>query len=135
MHPLDIVNLITALPFILKLWFLFSDGHHNRQDSMDVNCSESPMSINCRCNKIKTLERRKQHMKCLAHSLVGTPNYIAPEVLLRQGKGFNFWNILINKVWFVGNIIWNNLIVLSTLPLLQSDLYSIKTTQTMTIML
>ncbi|KAL4233551.1 Serine/threonine-protein kinase lats1 [Mactra antiquata] len=61
------------------------DGHHNRQDSMDVNCSESPMSVNCRCNKIKTLERRKQHMKCLAHSLVGTPNYIAPEVLLREG--------------------------------------------------
>ncbi|KAJ4946965.1 hypothetical protein JOQ06_009008 [Pogonophryne albipinna] len=33
------------------------------------------------------LERRKarEHQRCLAHSLVGTPNYIAPEVLLRTG--------------------------------------------------
>uniref|UniRef100_A0A8C6VNU1 non-specific serine/threonine protein kinase n=1 Tax=Naja naja TaxID=35670 RepID=A0A8C6VNU1_NAJNA len=28
---------------------------------------------------------KKQHQRCLAHSLVGTPNYIAPEVLLRKG--------------------------------------------------
>uniref|UniRef100_A0A8C9QYF8 non-specific serine/threonine protein kinase n=1 Tax=Scleropages formosus TaxID=113540 RepID=A0A8C9QYF8_SCLFO len=33
------------------------------------------------------LEQRamRQHQRCLAHSLVGTPNYIAPEVLLRKG--------------------------------------------------
>ena len=43
---------------------------------------------NCRCaDRLKPLERRKarQHQRCLAHSLVGTPNYIAPEVLLRIG--------------------------------------------------
>ena len=36
---------------------------------------------------LKTLERRRrrEHQRCLAHSLVGTPNYIAPEVLLRSG--------------------------------------------------
>lgn len=43
---------------------------------------------NCRCgDRLKTLEQRarRQHQRCLAHSLVGTPNYIAPEVLLRKG--------------------------------------------------
>uniref|UniRef100_A0A2D4PQJ6 non-specific serine/threonine protein kinase n=1 Tax=Micrurus surinamensis TaxID=129470 RepID=A0A2D4PQJ6_MICSU len=42
----------------------------------------------CRCgDRLKPLERRaaRQHQRCLAHSLVGTPNYIAPEVLLRTG--------------------------------------------------
>uniref|UniRef100_A0A8C6L378 non-specific serine/threonine protein kinase n=1 Tax=Nothobranchius furzeri TaxID=105023 RepID=A0A8C6L378_NOTFU len=29
--------------------------------------------------------KARQHQRCLAHSLVGTPNYIAPEVLLRTG--------------------------------------------------
>ena len=36
---------------------------------------------------MKPLERRKhkqQAQRCMAHSLVGTPNYIAPEVLLCQ---------------------------------------------------
>lgn len=44
---------------------------------------------NCRCgDRLMTLEQRatRQHQRCLAHSLVGTPNYIAPEVLLRKGK-------------------------------------------------
>lgn len=43
---------------------------------------------NCRCgDRLMTLEQRanRQHQRCLAHSLVGTPNYIAPEVLLRKG--------------------------------------------------
>ena len=41
----------------------------------------------CSCpsttNGLKPLERRRkrEHQRCLAHSLVGTPNYIAPEVL------------------------------------------------------
>jgi Serine/threonine protein kinase len=43
----------------------------------------------CRCinSPLKPLERRRrrEHQRCLAHSLVGTPNYIAPEVLLRTG--------------------------------------------------
>ena len=44
---------------------------------------------NCRCgDRLMTLEQRasRQHQRCLAHSLVGTPNYIAPEVLLRKGE-------------------------------------------------
>lgn len=55
-------------------------GDHARQDSMepwdDVSCVQSAV-----------LERRRQreHQRCLAHSLVGTPNYIAPEVLARTG--------------------------------------------------
>ena len=35
---------------------------------------------------LKPLERRKMtHQRSQAHSLVGTPNYIAPEVLQRAG--------------------------------------------------
>ena len=62
-------------------------GDHVRQDSMDFS-KEWEDSANCRCSdRLKPLERRKarQHQRCLAHSLVGTPNYIAPEVLLRTG--------------------------------------------------
>lgn len=56
------------------------DGHY-RQDSMDT---DEWGGINCHC---KPLERRKwrAHNRCMAHSLVGTPNYIAPEVLMRTG--------------------------------------------------
>ena len=41
---------------------------------------------------LKTLERRKMrdNQRCLAHSLVGTPNYIAPEVLCRSGRPNQF---------------------------------------------
>lgn len=64
-----------------------STGDHVRQDSMDFS-KEWEDTANCRCtDRLKPLERRKarQHQRCLAHSLVGTPNYIAPEVLLRTG--------------------------------------------------
>lgn len=61
---------------------------------------------NCRCSeRLKPLERRKarQHQRCLAHSLVGTPNYIAPEVLLRTGAVAEF---PVNFIYFfVGNLI------------------------------
>lgn len=66
-----------------------SAGDHVRQDSMDFSKEWEQDPSNCRCaDRLKPLERRKarQHQRCLAHSLVGTPNYIAPEVLLRTGK-------------------------------------------------
>lgn len=65
----------------------YQSGDHVRQDSMDFS-KEWEDPSNCRCtDRLKPLERRKarQHQRCLAHSLVGTPNYIAPEVLLRTG--------------------------------------------------
>lgn len=68
--------------------FFLSPGDHVRQDSMDFS-KEWEDPANCRCtDRLKPLERRKarQHQRCLAHSLVGTPNYIAPEVLLRTGQ-------------------------------------------------
>ncbi|NXA23482.1 LATS1 kinase, partial [Ibidorhyncha struthersii] len=65
----------------------YQSGDHARQDSMDFS-NEWGDPANCRCgDRLKPLERRaaRQHQRCLAHSLVGTPNYIAPEVLLRTG--------------------------------------------------
>ncbi|KAM9798257.1 LOW QUALITY PROTEIN: serine/threonine-protein kinase LATS1 [Neosynchiropus ocellatus] len=65
----------------------YQSGDHVRQDSMDFS-KEWEDPANCRCSdRLKPLERRKarDHQRCLAHSLVGTPNYIAPEVLLRTG--------------------------------------------------
>lgn len=56
-------------------------GDHTRQDSME------PWEENNEGVKPTVLERRRlrEHQRCLAHSLVGTPNYIAPEVLERSG--------------------------------------------------
>ncbi|KAM5164065.1 serine/threonine-protein kinase LATS1 isoform 2-T3 [Mantella aurantiaca] len=65
----------------------YQSGDHLRQDSMDFS-NEWGDPANCRCgDRPKPLEWRaaRQHQRCLAHSLVGTPNYIAPEVLLRTG--------------------------------------------------
>lgn len=57
---------------------------HGKQDSMDP---ADDWNNECRCIQLKPLERRRhrEHQRCLAHSLVGTPNYIAPEVLQRTG--------------------------------------------------
>ncbi|XP_073527506.1 serine/threonine-protein kinase LATS1 [Phyllobates terribilis] len=65
----------------------YQSGDHLRQDSMDFSSEWGDLE-NCRCSdRPKPLEWRaaRQHQRCLAHSLVGTPNYIAPEVLLRTG--------------------------------------------------
>ena len=62
---------------------IFFPGH-GKQDSMDPT---EDWNNECRCIQSKPLERRRrrEHQRCLAHSLVGTPNYIAPEVLQRTG--------------------------------------------------
>ena len=56
-------------------------GQHNRQGSMEPQYDESL------CQPMKPLElrRMRDHNRCVAHSLVGTPNYIAPEILQRNG--------------------------------------------------
>ena len=70
------------------------DPNHARQPSMEPEGGWENLlnDAHCDCGDVikkfdlcKPLDRRaaRQHMRCLAHSLVGTPNYIAPEVLLR----------------------------------------------------
>ena len=56
-------------------------GQHNRQGSMEPQYDESL------CQPMKPLElrRMRDHNRCVAHSLVGTPNYIAAEILQRNG--------------------------------------------------
>ncbi|XP_003723560.2 serine/threonine-protein kinase LATS1 isoform X1 [Strongylocentrotus purpuratus] len=81
----------------------YQKSGHARQDSMepfDTMDGEKCKCINHFAHKekeldlssldkrpLKTLERRRkrQQERCKAHSLVGTPNYIAPEVLTRTG--------------------------------------------------
>lgn len=62
----------------------YQQNGHGKQDSMDP---AEDWNNECRCIQSKPLERRRhrEHQRCLAHSLVGTPNYIAPEVLQRTG--------------------------------------------------
>ena len=81
-------------------------GGHSRQFSMEPEGGwESLLNdINCDCKRIKLeddlckpLKRRqlRRHMRCQAHSLVGTPNYIAPEVLMRipYSQQCDWWSV------------------------------------------
>lgn len=60
-------------------------GQHHRQGSMEPQTWD-----HCSCDedgplKPPELTRTRRHHRCVAHSLVGTPNYIAPEILRRVG--------------------------------------------------
>jgi len=81
-------------------------GGHSRQYSMEPEGGwESLLNeTNCNCKStrlqhdlLKPLQRRKlrRHMRCTAHSLVGTPNYIAPEVLMRipYSQQCDWWSV------------------------------------------
>jgi len=94
-----------------------SNSSHDRQGSIDFDEEAwKKMKQKCQCgdrlNHSKPLDRRRAHQRCLAHSLVGTPNYIAPEVLLRQLYHFECdW-------WSVGVILYE--MIIGRPPFLQS---------------
>lgn len=72
------------------------DGHKRQEsmdygmqywDQMEYSADLNEQLLQKSLQQMKPLERRhfRKHKRSLAHSLVGTPNYIAPEVLQRSG--------------------------------------------------
>ena len=62
--------------------------HHNRQHSIEpIPGEECTCCSSSHQGDLKPLELRKlrERHRCTAHSLVGTPNYIATEILRREG--------------------------------------------------
>ena len=73
-------------------YYTTNNNKHYREDSMDPG---EDWANECKCGKpLERRRKRQQHQRCLAHSLVGTPNYISPEILKRQAytKLCDWWS-------------------------------------------